>query len=263
VASKSAEPQVRYRIGELRSLVRPFHLHWFPRLNSTNDHAAAMRKRRELFAPAILLTGHQLAGRGRGSNTWWSGPGTITVTFAVAASDTVEPHQVPLLAGLAVRNAAAELTGDATIQLKWPNDLLFEGRKLAGLLCERIERLDLIGLGINVNVAPTEPPRPLRDRVSSLSQIVHQPVDQGMALATISRHLHATLSRNGDRTFRQALVEYHRHHALVGRKVTISRIPGDARVSGICRGMDSLGRLLVQQGSEKRAIIAGHVDICT
>ena len=249
----------RYPISELRPKLRPFRLHWFPRVRSTNDHAALLRRRGELFAPAIVLTGHQMAGRGRGTNTWWSGPGGITVTFAIAANDAIAPHQVPLLAGLAVRNAAAELTGDAAIQLKWPNDLLFEGKKLAGLLCERLERMDLIGLGLNVNVFQNEPPRPLRVRITSLSQIVGGPVDQSAALATVARHLHQVLSRSGERPFAESLAEYHRHHALVGRRIEVKGIPDEARIRGICRGMDAMGRLIVGNGASTRYVIAGQV----
>jgi BirA family biotin operon repressor/biotin-[acetyl-CoA-carboxylase] ligase len=50
-------------------------------------------------------------------------------------------HQIPLVAGLAVRDAVAQMTGCDEIQLKWPNDILLHGRKLAGLLCERVDRL--------------------------------------------------------------------------------------------------------------------------
>src|SRR5205085_1460193 len=141
--------------------LRPFRLYWFPRLRSTNDHAAALRRRGGLFAPAIVLTGRQLSGRGRGANVWWSGPGCITVTFALPIDEDIAPHQLPLMAGLAVRNAAAELTGDDNIRLKWPNDVLYGWKKLGGLLCERVFKVDLIGLGLNVNVDPDDPPRHL------------------------------------------------------------------------------------------------------
>jgi BirA family biotin operon repressor/biotin-[acetyl-CoA-carboxylase] ligase len=251
----------RFPVTRLRPMVRPFRLHWFPRLCSTNDHAAVLRRRGELFAPSIVLTGHQLAGRGRGSNSWWSGPGCLTATFVMAANDAIAPHQIPLLAGLAIRNAAAELTGGAAIMLKWPNDLLFDGRKLAGLLCERVERVDLIGLGLNVNVADKEPPRQLRDRITSLSQIIGGPLDPAAVLATVANHLHARLSRNGDRPFAEALSEYHRHHALVGRRIAVTGIPGEERISGVCRGMDSIGRLLIRGSLQTRHIIAGHVVI--
>jgi BirA family biotin operon repressor/biotin-[acetyl-CoA-carboxylase] ligase len=258
---RTVSPKTRYPIATLRPQVRPFRLHWFPRLRSTNDHAAILRRRGELFAPAIILTGHQLAGRGRGSNTWWSGPGSLTVTFAMAVNDAIAPHQVPLLAGLAVRNAAAELTGDAAVQLKWPNDLLFEGKKLAGLLCERLERLDLIGLGLNVNVDQNEAPAALRKQITSLSQIVHGPLDQSTVLTTIAHHLRDILSRSGERPFAEALATYNRNHALVGRRITVSGAAGEERISGICRGMDSIGRLLVRSPSGTHRIIAGHVAL--
>lgn len=259
--ARDASAQVVYPITSLRPLLRPFRLHWFPRLRSTNDHAAVLRRRGELFAPAIILTGHQLAGRGRGSNWWWSGPGCLTVTFAMAADDAIAPHQVPLLAGLAIRNAAAEMAGGAPVQLKWPNDVLFDGRKLAGLLCERIERVDLIGLGLNINVSHREPPPALRDRIISLSQTVHRPLDQATVLATVARHLHQQLARGGERPFAQALTEYNRHHALVGRRVAVTGIPGEERVSGVCRGMDSVGRLLVRTQAGTRRITAGHIAL--
>ena len=83
-----------FDLSRLRTQIKPFRLHWFPRLRSTNDHAAALRKRGELFAPAMVLTGCQLAGRGRGSHTWWSGPGCLTVTFVIPIEEHLAPHQV-------------------------------------------------------------------------------------------------------------------------------------------------------------------------
>src|SRR5688500_14403447 len=123
-----------FDLARLRTGLKPFRLYWFPRLRSTNDHAAVLRKRRELFAPAVVLTGNQLAGRGRGSNKWWSDGGVLTVTFAMPIEEHLAAYQIPLAAGLAVRNAAADLSRQDSISLKWPNDVLYEGRKLAGLL---------------------------------------------------------------------------------------------------------------------------------
>src|SRR5205085_1483838 len=111
------------------------------------------------------------AGRGREANTWWSSGGSLTVTFVLPVDPQIAPHQLPLIAGLAARNAAAELTGDEHIQLKWPNDLLYRGRKIGGLLCERVLKADLIGLGLNVNLAPGRAPKDLRYRINSLSRI--------------------------------------------------------------------------------------------
>src|SRR5581483_6516475 len=136
-----------FNLARLRAGLKPLRLYWFPRLQSTNDHAAELRRRGALFAPAVVLTGHQTAGRGRGKNTWWSSADVLTVTFAFPIEEHLQPQQIPLVAGLAVRDAAAELTGGADIQLKWPNDVWHEGHKLAGLLCERVNKVDLVGVG--------------------------------------------------------------------------------------------------------------------
>ena len=114
-------------------------------------------RRGELFAPAIVLTGQQTSGRGRGNNTWWSSHGCLTVTFVLPVEEKLQPHQIPLAAGLAARRAAAELCGDQGIGLKWPNDLLYMGKKLCGLLCARTQKLDLIGIGMNVNLDVESP----------------------------------------------------------------------------------------------------------
>src|SRR5947207_10623919 len=64
-----------FDLSRLRREIKPFKLHWFPRLRSTNDHAAALRERGELYAPAVVVSGHQMAGRGRGGNSRWWGRG--------------------------------------------------------------------------------------------------------------------------------------------------------------------------------------------
>lgn len=250
-----------FTLERLRSTLKPFRLHWFPSLRSTNDHAAVLRRRGDLFAPAVVLAGRQTAGRGRGAHVWWSGPGCVTVTFVLPIGDQVLPHQLPLVAGLAVRNAAAELTGDDRIQLKWPNDILYHGRKLAGILCERVEKADLVGLGLNVNLDPGSAPPSLRDRVTSLSQIAARPLDMTIALSTVASHLRRLLSRQADQPFALLLREYDAHHALVGRTVSVLDAAEAVAVSGKCEGLDETGRLLLRSRSRLHRIISGQVQI--
>lgn len=248
-----------YRVSELRQAVKPFRLHFFTTLRSTNDHAAVLRRRGDLFAPSIVLAARQTAGRGRGTNTWFSAPGaSITVTFVLPVLPVLAPHHLPLAAGLAVRNAAAELAGDEAIQLKWPNDLLYRGRKLAGLLCERLDKVDLVGVGLNVNTPPRVPAA-LRGRVITLQQIAGRPFDLTDTLTALARHLHQML-RNADAPFPALLREYDRHHALVGQRVKV--LTGhEPPVIGRCQGLDDTGRLLVRAGKTLHRIIAGHVEL--
>jgi BirA family biotin operon repressor/biotin-[acetyl-CoA-carboxylase] ligase len=236
-------------------------LHFFTRLGSTNNHAVSLRKKRKLFAPAIVLTSHQISGRGRGANTWWSGDGSLTVTFVLPVQEHTLPHQVPLIAGLAVRNALAAHSGIEDIQLKWPNDLLHRDRKLAGLLCERLDSIDLIGLGVNVNVEVARVPKLLRDRVTSLSAIAGMRFDMTSILIDISKSLHSALSHRDETQFSQILKEYDRHHALVGRKLSAIVNADEPAITGICVGLDNIGRLLVKSGSSLSRIIAGQIDL--
>jgi BirA family biotin operon repressor/biotin-[acetyl-CoA-carboxylase] ligase len=250
-----------FNLATLRASIKPFRLHWFPRLRSTNDHAATLRKRGELFAPAMVLTGHQLAGHGRGVHTWWSGPGCLTVTFVMPIEEHLAPHQVPLLAGLAVRNAAAEIACDQRIALKWPNDVLHNGRKLAGLLCERVHKADLVGLGLNVNLDPRRAPAALRERITSLAMIAKREFDMTDALITVTRHLRMTLLHRDERLFSHFLREYDSHHALVGRRVSVIN-NGGPPATGKCEGLDSTGRLLLRDRSGAlHHVVAGQVHL--
>jgi BirA family biotin operon repressor/biotin-[acetyl-CoA-carboxylase] ligase len=260
-----------FNLDVLRQGLKPFRLLFFPRLRSTNDHAAVLRKRGSLFAPAVVVAARQTAGRGRGANTWYSAPaGSITVTFVLPVNATLAPHHLPLAAGLAVRNAAAEISGNDQIQLKWPNDLVYQSavqnpqspiHKLAGLLCERLDNVDLIGIGLNVNCPPRALPKNLRDRIIYLNQISESGLfDLTTVLITLARHLHTTLIRRSEIPFPAVLREYDTHHALIGRRVTVIS-PHESPVSGKCVGLDDKGRLLLRNRARVHRIIAGHVEL--
>ncbi len=255
-----------------------------------------LRRRGTLYAPAVVLTGRQTAGRGRGSNLWWSPRGCLTATFVWPIDEQLQPQQLPLIVGVAVRRAAVELTGDDSIQLKWPNDLLFRDRKLAGLLCERIDRCDLIGLGLNVcpgwdgleadrrprlaapatgrvhprrvaaaakrqHRAQVEVPRGLLDKVTSLSAIAGRAIGMNETLITVGRHLHQLLSRPDDRNFPKLLAEYDRHHALIGRTVSIVTGQDQPAVTGVVKGLDNTGRLLLKTKTGLERIVSGQVNL--
>ena len=222
-----------------------------------------MRRRGELYAPAMVLAARQTAGRGRGNNTWFSAAGSLTVTFVLPIDQTMAPHHVPLAAGLAVRNAAAELTGQEGVGLKWPNDVYFDGRKLAGVLCERLDGVDLIGVGMNVNRPLGKVPAALRDRIVFLEDIAGLNQSLTIVGATISRHIHLMLVRRSETPFPLLLREYDRHHVLVGRRVNVIQAH-EPPVSGRCEGLDDSGRLLVRQGTGRKVlhrIVAGHIEL--
>lgn len=258
-AAKQSDSVNRYDIAALRRELRPIRLLWYPVLGSTSDQAAALRRRGELFAPAAVLTGRQVKGRGRGSHTWWSGAGSITVTFALPIVPTLQPQHLPLLAGLAIRNELASLSENESIKLKWPNDLLHRGKKLAGILCERIDGVDLIGLGLNVN-DNADTPAELRDKVVSLQQIAGRLFDKTVVLSAIGGAIHRQISHAVEHSFAAALREYEQHHALTGKRITVIDASLAKPISGACEGLDTTGRLLIRNRSGLQRIIAGQVQ---
>ncbi len=195
---------------------------------------------------AIVLTAHQMAGRGRGTNAWWSGAGCLTVTFVMPVEEHLATHQIPLVAGLAVRDATAQIAGRDDILIKWPNDIVVEERKLAGLLCERVHKADLIGLGLNVNLSRSRVAAGLKERITSLGQIAGRAVDLTETLIIVARSLHAALSRRGERPFAQTLERYDAYHCLIGRRVTVLGMDHEAPSTGQVEGLDSQGRLLLR-----------------
>lgn len=245
----------------LAEQAKPFRVLFFPRLGSTNDHAVQMRRERKLYAPAVIIAGEQTAGRGRGSNSWWSGEGSLTLTFCLPVDERLPPHHVPLLAGWAVREACIGLTKSPLIQVKWPNDLWWNELKLAGLLCERLDGVDLVGLGLNVNVLASDIPDSLRHRVTGLAAIAGRTLAMNDVLAGVAKSLDRWLLRRTEETFASMLGDFDSAHALHGRTIRVTE-PGSAQpLLGVVQGLDADGRLLLHTGNGLVRVVAGHVEL--
>lgn len=250
-----------FELDRLRAGIKPFRLHWFAKLNSTSDQAARLRRAGKLFAPAAVLTARQTAGRGRGSNTWWSNSDVLTVTFALPIDPQLAAQELPLIAGLAVRDAAALLTGHSDISLKWPNDVLHERKKLAGLLCERVDNVDLVGIGLNVNVDSTDVPIRLRGQIVSLSEICVSKLNMTDVLIALARQLHQTIRRRKEMPFSWFVREYSKHDALSGQTVTIEPGRHEPPIIGRCEGVDDHGKLIVRGPGGVQHVVAGQVTV--
>ncbi|MCS7033906.1 MAG: biotin--[acetyl-CoA-carboxylase] ligase [Phycisphaerae bacterium] len=245
-----------YRLGELRQALPGTTIHWFPRLGSTNTRGAEMARNGTLRPPAILLTGWQVAGRGRGTNTWWSTAGSLTVTFAYSATPRLL-QELPLVAGVCVRRVLAAASGLEQLKLKWPNDLLYDGRKIGGLLCERVHEIDLIGVGLNVNFEIAAAPPLLRNRITSVQALTGRTLEHTSLLIALARELAEEIA--AARPLEQIIAEYARHDALAGQPVHVVEPDGTSR-SGIAVGLDDTGRLIIRSGRLAHHIIAGHVE---
>ena len=250
------EARATFDLDRLRVGLKPFKLHWFPTLGSTNAHAAKMRREGRLLAPAVVLTGRQTSGRGRGSNVWHSPRGVITVSFVLHVHDTLPPQHVPLVAGLAVRDAI-EACGIPGVGIKWPNDLWFDDRKVAGLLCERFGSIDIIGVGLNANLDVKALPPALAKTTTSLHQIAGRPIDASTLVAAIAQSLRRSLD-DERMSLASVLGVWRTHDVLNGRRIRVTR-EGEPDVVGSSLGIDTSGRLRVKTGGKIEALLNGTV----
>ena len=145
------------------------------------------------------------------------------------------------------------------MQIKWPNDLWHDELKLAGLLCERVENADLIGLGLNVNLNLSDLNLSLRHRVTSLAAAAGRPFPVGDVLLWIADALHRQLLRRKFGSFETVVRQINGVHALTGRTIRVTDAGNS--VSGVCEGLDATGRLLVRTADGLSKVIAGHVEL--
>ncbi len=182
---------------------------------------------------SVLVTDHQTAGRGRLDRRWDAPPGTnLLVSIAMSPVPAV-PATATHRVGLAALHAAREARPDASLTLKWPNDLLLDGAKVAGILAQRSSITDalVVGLGLNVGWAPDG------------AALLGAPLRPADLLASILVHL--------DGLPEVIAPMYASELSTIGRRVRIERPLADGTevVEGLAVAVDDHGRLVVEQDS--------------
>ena len=223
----------------------------FERLGSTNDEV------RTRPAPwRVVVAEHQESGRGRLGRRWTTTPGSGLAVSVLVPAPVSGPSWVPLVAGLAVHDAVAEVSTVRTA-LKWPNDVLVPAdgdRKLAGLLCEWTDDGVVVGLGLNVDTAREDLPL---DTATSLRAAGHPGVGRAAFLTAYLAHL-ARLLRDDTGPGGPVQAAYRAACATIGRDVEVHE-PGGVVRTGVATGVDGAGRLTVRSGHGEDAVSAGDV----
>ena len=212
----------------------------------------------------VIAAESQTAGKGRLGRSWQTRPGAA-LTFSVLLRPTAVPPAargwLPLLAGVAVVSALAEVCGlDAS--LKWPNDVLACGGKLAGILAEQSG--DAIVVGIGVNILGGEHDLPVAT-ATSLERCGLGGTDRTALLSAILRQIEHWYSRwretgPGDADASGLRKEYLSMSATVGEQVRV-QLPDHRMLTGAAEGVDGAGQLLVEPdpGADPVAVSAGDV----
>ena len=236
-------------------------------LGSTNDRAKQCASQGNGPLPILVVADRQTAGRGRGSNRWWTGEGSLAcsllVDLAAAGVDRSRAPVLALAAGLAVVEAVeaveavAPLLPGHTLGIHWPNDVFAAGKKLAGVLVEGLPAgLYVVGIGVNTDNTIAEAPAELCTTATTLRDLTGTRHDRTRFLVELLGHLEAMLRRLGsapDEIGRLADARCLQR----GRELEIES--GSRTVAGTCAGIAPDGALLLDTPAGRMRLLSGTV----
>jgi BirA family biotin operon repressor/biotin-[acetyl-CoA-carboxylase] ligase len=249
----------------VRGTIFAKQIHHYYKIGSTNTEA--MRAAAEGASDgSVFLAEEQLAGRGRGAHAWHSAR-----SAGIYASLILRPAMSPsdalifsLASGLAMRVAVAEIAPQLQPDLKWPNDLLLDGKKFCGILTEmnaEATRVRYLVVGIGINVNQTRFPAELREIATSLR------IETGTEWSRVE--LCAALLKSLDREYRALVKDAAACQAIPRRFEESSssvrgkdvRVEENGGVEGITEGLDERGFLLVRTPKGLRTVVSGTVRL--
>lgn len=231
-------------------------------IGSTNDEAL---RRADEGAPEglVVVADAQTGGRGRQGRLWWDAPGA-SLSFSVLLRPTIPLPQFPLLA-LATACAVADAGGDAVgaaLDIKWPNDVLFRGKKICGVLAEsrasggahqQARPPLVIGAGVNVGQSEEDFPRELRGTATSLRLIGGTPVRVEGLLASVlnrlGRYLDLVRDGNADRLWSEVTAR------LPEPGTPVSVMSGGRRIDGVVVEVLDTGALRLQERDREETTV--------
>jgi BirA family transcriptional regulator, biotin operon repressor / biotin---[acetyl-CoA-carboxylase] ligase len=228
-------------------------------LDSTQTRARQLIERGEVKLPALVVADRQTAGRGRGSNRWWTGEGSLAFSLVVdPALFGFERRVVPrlsLAAGVAIVDSVAPRLDGQSLGLHWPNDVYVGPGKLAGILVEVMPGgQHIIGIGLNTNSTVADAPQQLLASIATLRDLTGRLHDHTELLLALLENLEAAFVQLGQPM--ETLGE--RFDLLCSQRGEVLTVyQGDQSIVGRCAGIATDGSLLLDTPDGRRSIQSG------
>jgi len=252
---------------ELRPLLNTHDLgrvvHWFEEIGSTNDRAKELAEQGAEHGEVVVAEA-QTSGRGRRGRAWAS-PARKNLYFSVVLRPELPPSRAPeltLVGSLAICDALRQAGVQAGI--KWPNDLLASGRKIAGILTELAAEPDrvewvVLGAGVNVNARPEDFPAEVRDDATSILLERGQAAPRALFAAACLTALEDWIDRHAEEGFGPVRQAWRERSVTLGREVVVT-VDG-RELAGVAEDIDETGALLVRTRVGVERIISGDVQL--
>jgi BirA family biotin operon repressor/biotin-[acetyl-CoA-carboxylase] ligase len=251
------------RLGRTRVIGRDIRV--FQETTSTNDVVEKLA-RDGVKEGVVVFAESQTRGRGRLGRKWTS-PRGRGLWFSVLLRPDLRPQEATRLtiaSATALRRAIETQTG-LKARIKWPNDILVNGRKTAGILTELSAEPDhikyvILGIGVDVNLSPADLPAELRKVATSLKAELGGPVARPELAVAILRELDRDYGRVGPNEFGALADEWEEHGTTIGHEVVISM--GGRQVRGRAESLGEDGELLVRtEHGRLERIVGGDVTL--
>jgi len=255
--------------AQLHTAVLGKRLIVFNRLTSTNDFLKRLA-RRGAEAGTLVLADQQTAGRGRLGRPWQSPPHVgLWLSFILRPELPLEfIGALPLAIAVVVAETLSAICGE-TFSVKWPNDILWNQRKICGILCEAqispmtdSNQLDYVvaGIGINVNQQPPDFHPDWRERAVSLRMITAHDVDRQKVFLELAQRLERNLLMNLPPHLPMLLSRWRSHCAELRKRVSLRH--AQETVTGIFEDIGAGGELILRLANgQRQAFSAGEVTI--
>ncbi len=237
---------------------------YYDTIQSTNLEA-----RREIAAGApegtVIVAETQEMGRGRLERSFFSPRGGIW--FSVILRPKFLPQEAPkctLMAAVSVAMAMERF--GFSVGIKWPNDILYEGKKLTGILTDMSAEMDrinaiIIGIGINVNIRKEEFPEELRETATSLYCIGGEQVQRAKFLQAVLESMEELYKEACSQGFAPVMEKWKRYSATLGQEVQVIGVGQGEHFTGTAVDIDEDGALLIETETGRRRVLAGDVSI--
>jgi BirA family biotin operon repressor/biotin-[acetyl-CoA-carboxylase] ligase len=202
----------------------------------------------------VAVADYQAAGRGRMGRRWEAPPGTaIHASIALRPPSDRPPQELTLVGALAAADAVEAAT-ELFVQVKWPNDVMLNRRKVAGVLGELRDGLVVLGIGINVNQTREQLPPDARQPAGSLRTLTGREHDRAALLSTLLLRLEHQYDLWREGGLAALYPDIGARDFLRGRRVSVDGL------SGTAVGIDRSGRLELEVDGERRLVESGEVS---
>lgn len=233
-------------------------LHIFASVTSTNDVARELAERGAPHGTSVLAD-VQTRGRGRRGRGWAAAPGqSLLLSIVLRPRGKAAENVLPLRLGMAAARAIEHIA-PVTVGIKWPNDLMIDGRKAGGVLCEGALEggtalFVVAGIGINVHQRDDDWPPELAGLATSVEAAARSTVAMPELAGGVTAEVLAATGKGAGPLHPAELRELEDRDVLRGRAVAV-----DGHGTGMAIGVDATGALLVRDGEKVTSLVAGTV----